>query len=172
MTSRPTRAARVGPTRAGSARWAPLERVGDEVRRELARFGPQAGLAELLRAWPDAVGPATAYNAWPARFQRDGTLVVHTVDSVWAFELGQLEPTIKARLRGLVEGRIRFLPGPLPDLLPEDEVARPSPPEPSPETVAEAARMAASISDEGLRKLVQKAAALGLTRATAGRPLW
>jgi hypothetical protein len=163
---------RRSPRRRVTGAWAPLERVGDEVRRELARFGPQAGLAELIRAWPAAVGAATAYNAWPARFTRDGTLVVHTVDSVWAFELGQLEPEIRGRLGDLVPGRIRFVPGPLPDVLPDDDGRSSRPPEPSAEEAAEAARMAAAIADEDLRNLVQKAAALSLARSAAGRLFW
>ena len=43
----------------------------------------------LLAAWEAAVGPEIARNAWPARFQRDGTLIVHTKDAIWGFELGQ-----------------------------------------------------------------------------------
>jgi hypothetical protein len=160
------------PHRNTAGAWAPLERVGDQVRRELSRFGPQAGLAEVIRAWPPAVGVATAYNAWPARFTRDGTLVVHTVDSVWAFELSQLESEISARLGDLVPGRIRFLPGPLPDVLPDADGRSTRPPEPSAEERAEAARMAAAIADEDLRNLVQKAAALSLARSASGRPFW
>ena len=61
-----------------------------EIRaRALARFGPQAGMAELVERWPEAVGPAIARNAWPARIATDGTVHVNTADSVWAFELGQ-----------------------------------------------------------------------------------
>ena len=39
-----------------------------------------------------------AANAWPARIARDGTLHVNTSSSAWAFELGQLAPTILERL--------------------------------------------------------------------------
>ncbi|MDE3025581.1 MAG: DUF721 domain-containing protein, partial [Acidobacteriota bacterium] len=59
------------------------------MRRELGRFGPQGAIGETVAAWPAAVGPEIARNAWPARFQRDGTLVVHARDSVWAFEVTQ-----------------------------------------------------------------------------------
>ncbi len=55
-------------------------------------------MPEVLAAWPDAVGPMVAANAWPARIARDGTLHVNTSSSTWAFELGQLAPTILARL--------------------------------------------------------------------------
>ena len=45
-------------------------------------------MGALLAAWEAAVGPEIARNAWPARFQRDGTLIVHTKDAIWGFELG------------------------------------------------------------------------------------
>ena len=66
-----------------------MDPLGSEIRAELRRFGPQAGMAELVERWPEAVGAAIARNAWPARIARDGTVHVHTADSVWAFELGQ-----------------------------------------------------------------------------------
>ena len=66
-----------------------LEPLGKEIRDELARFGPQAGMPELLDRWPDAVGEGIARNAWPARIAKDGTVHVNTADSIWAFELGQ-----------------------------------------------------------------------------------
>ena len=53
-----------------------MDPLGDEIKRELARFGPAAGMAELAAAWPNAVGEGIARNAWPARFQRDGVLVI------------------------------------------------------------------------------------------------
>src|SRR5439155_1516441 len=76
-----------------------IHRVGDEVARELARFGVPAGLAPLVEAWPAAVGPEIARNAWPARISRDGTLHVHARSSAWAFGLGQLEGLEPVRLR-------------------------------------------------------------------------
>ena len=76
-----------------------VERLDREIRGELSRFGPQGGMPELLAAWPDAVGPMVAANAWPARIARDGTLHVNTSSSTWAFELGQLAPTILEELR-------------------------------------------------------------------------
>ncbi len=93
--------------------------IGDEVRRELGRFGPQAGLGEVVAAWPAAVGAAVAANAWPARIVRDGTLHVATSSSAWAFELTQLEATVRANLAARLEGdgppALRFAPGPLPE---------------------------------------------------------
>ena len=92
-----------------------MEPLGGEVERELARFGPQGAISRLVEAWPGAVGPDIARNAWPARVQRDGTLVVHAKDAVWGFELGQRAAEISARLhdgalraRALIEaGKVR-----------------------------------------------------------------
>jgi predicted nucleic acid-binding Zn ribbon protein len=77
------------------------------VRGELSRFGPQAGMAELVEAWPAAVGEQIARFAWPARIARDGTVHVHTADSVWAFELGHRAAEIAGRL-GVTS--LRFAP--------------------------------------------------------------
>ena len=71
-----------------------MEGLDGEIRKVLARFGPQAGMPEVLAAWPEAVGPMVAANAWPARIARDGTLHANTSSSAWAFELGQLAPEI------------------------------------------------------------------------------
>ena len=71
-----------------------MERIGDEVKRELGRFGSAGRMAELVAAWPAAVGETVAANAWPARLARDGTLHVHAASSTWAFELQQLEAEI------------------------------------------------------------------------------
>ena len=49
-----------------------MDRVGDAVDRELGRFGPASGMAPVVEAWPLAVGPEIARNAWPAR-HRDET---------------------------------------------------------------------------------------------------
>src|SRR3954467_3614584 len=98
-------------SRRRSWRWR-LEPLGREIRKELAQFGPQAGMPELLEAWPTAVGEAIARNAWPARIAKDGTVHVNTADSVWAFELGQQAKEIAERL-GVA--KLRFQPGPLPE---------------------------------------------------------
>ena len=88
-----------------------MERIRSAVQSELGRFGPAAGMADVVRGWPDAVGEAIARNAWPARIGRDGTLFVNTADAVWAFELQHRAEEIAARAGG---ERIRFVPGPLP----------------------------------------------------------
>src|SRR5438309_222758 len=140
-----------------------FEKLGDDVQRELRRFGPNAGMGEVVAAWPAAVGEEIARNAWPARFQRDGTLIVHTRDAVWGFELGQRAAEISERLPA--RPALRFVPGPLPE--PGSEPTSATPPGPPPATVEQreqAAKWAAEIEDEDLRNLVAKAAALSLAR--------
>jgi hypothetical protein len=147
-----------------------MERLGRDVERELTRFGPQAGLAKIVERWRECVGEAIARNAWPARVQRDGTLLVHTGSSAWAFELTQLEPSIRERLAGLVEGRLRFVPGPLPE--PDAPLSGETtliPPPVGPDERREAASVASSIADENLRKLVARAAAASLAKARSDR---
>ena len=141
-----------------------MEPIGSEVRRELGRFGPAAGMAELVASWPGAVGEAIAQNAWPARIGRDGTLHVHAADAIWAFELGQRAQEIAGRVG--VE-RIRFVPGPIPEPFAEPEAERRSVPRPSREHVRRAAELTAAIDDEELRAAVARAAAASLARAEA-----
>jgi hypothetical protein len=147
-----------------------MERIGPEVKRELSRFGPQAGLGKLVKRWPEAVGEAIARNAWPARVQRDGTLVVHASSSAWAFELAQLEPTIRDRLAELAPPRIRFVPGPLPeaDVAPPAQATQTLPP-PSLEEVRQGHLVASEIDDEDLRELAARAAAASLAKARSDR---
>jgi hypothetical protein len=142
-----------------------MDRVGADVKRELGRFGPASGMEPIVEAWPAAVGPEIARNAWPARLSRDGTLHVHTQDSIWAFELTTRAEEIRARLGEATPRRIAFAPGPLPEPavdLPEE--ARERPPGPTPEHVAKAESLARVIRDEELRKVVAKAAAASLSR--------
>jgi hypothetical protein len=120
-------------------------------------------MGAVLEAWEEAVGVEIARNAWPARFQRDGTLIVHTRDAVWGFELGQRAAEITERLPA--KPVLKFVPGPLPELGSESTQATPqgSPPV-TLEQQERAAEWAASIEDEDLRNLVAKAAALSLAR--------
>jgi Dna[CI] antecedent, DciA len=140
-----------------------VKHLGDDVRRELGRLGPAAGMPEIVAAWPGAVGDTIARNAWPARIARDGTLQVSTVDSVWAFELTSRAAEIAARL-GV--DRVRFAPGRLPEpgmkaREHDSQVAI----QPSAASRAEGERVAAAIEDEKLRKLVARAAAASLEKA-------
>jgi hypothetical protein len=144
--------------------------LGDEVKRELARFGPAGRISDLVEAWPGAVGETVARNAWPARVARDGTLHVNTSDSVWAFELGSRGAEIAGRLG--VE-RIRFAPGRLPEtpaIASESEDRKPR--RPSKSACEEGARLAAGIEDENLRKLVARAAAASLAAGFSDRSVW
>ncbi len=147
-----------------------MDPLGSEIRAELRRFGPQAGMAELVERWPEVVGAAIARNAWPARISRDGTVQVHTADSVWAFELGQRGGEMAERLRaaGCAVPRLRFAPGPLPSA--EEEPAA-APIEASPQDEERARAIASTISHEKLRESVQKAVSLGLARGRGTRPI-
>jgi len=142
-----------------------MDRVGGDVKRELGRFGPASGIAPLVEVWASAVGPEIARNAWPARIARDGTLHVHTQDSIWAFELTTRAEEIRTRLGKVAPRRLSFAPGPLPEPPPTPpEEVRPRPPEPTPEHVAKAESLTRVIRDEELRKVVAKAAAASLSR--------
>jgi hypothetical protein len=147
-----------------------MKQLGDDVKRELGRFGPPGRIADIVEAWPAAVGETIARSAWPARVARDGTLHVNTADSVWAFELTSRAAEIAKRVG--VE-RVRFTPGRLPqaaDTAPE--VAGAGPPQPSESLREEAARLAAGIEDESLRKIVARAAAASLAKGLSDRSFW
>jgi hypothetical protein len=135
------------------------------VKRELRRFGPNAEMGDVVASWPAAVGEEIARNAWPARFQRDRTLIVHTRDAIWGFELGHRAAEISSRLPG--KPALKFVPGPLPEPGAEPPQATPqgSPPA-TLEQVKEAARWASVIDDEELRALVARAAAASLARGS------
>ena len=122
-------------------------------------------MAELLERWPAAVGPSIARNAWPARIARDGTVHVHTADSIRAFELGHRAAEIAGRLE---VPKVRFAPGPLPEPEPE---APPAAVQPTPVDMERARAIASSIEDENLRETVQKAVGFGLARAALDRPV-
>jgi hypothetical protein len=151
-----------------------MERLGGEVKRELGRFGGAGLMVELVAAWPAAVGETVAANAWPARLARDGTLHVNAASSTWAFELQQFESEIAGRLREAVPEaaptRLRFAPGPLPELpAPGLEDAKRPLPQPTLEQAREAHEWAAAIESEELRKSVEKAARMSLASAADGR---
>ena len=132
-------------------------------------------MTELVGAWPDAVGETVAANAWPARLARDGTLHVNAASSTWAFELQQLESEIAGRLREAVPeaapARLRFAPGPLPELPARAAGGRATGLRRSPRSSRRARRTswAAAIDSEDLRKSVEKAARMSLASAADGR---
>ena len=145
-----------------------MEPVGDQIRAELSRVGADSVAAgDAVAAWPVAVGDEIARNAWPARTQPDGTLVVHVRDAIWGFELTQRAAEISERLPG--RPRLRFTPGPVPETV--SEPPPPAPPEVSPEQAREAAQLAAGIVDPELRESVAKAIKAALARAPHDRPV-
>jgi hypothetical protein len=157
-----------------------MERIGESVDKELARSGGGEGatLRELTSVWPAAVGDAVSRNAWPLRVGRDGTLHVATSSSTWAFELDRLSPEIGERLAVLLgpaaPPKLRFRVGPIPEPDgPADGTAEaPSRSlETTPETVSEAAAIAAEVEDPELRELVERAALGSLARARSGRQI-
>jgi hypothetical protein len=147
-----------------------VKHLGDEVKRELGRVTRADAIgviAELVEAWPAAVGETIARSAWPARVARDGTLHVNTTDSIWAFELTNRATEIAKRLG--VE-RVRFAPGRLPDPAGAAlEGYKPAPLKPSESLREEGARLAAGIEDENLRKIVARAAAASLAKGISDR---
>jgi hypothetical protein len=101
---------------------------------------------------------------------RDGTLHVNTSSSAWAFELGQLEAEIRARLGELAPPKLRFAPGPLPEpLTVAADGPRANRSEPTLQDRFEAAELARPIDDEKLRNLVARAAAASLAASRSGR---
>jgi Dna[CI] antecedent, DciA len=120
-------------------------------------------MAPIVEAWPGAVGETIARNAWPARLARDGTLHVHTTDSIWAFELKSRSEEIRERLGAPAPPRLAFAPGPIPEPAEPATVDHAaSPLEPGPEHVAEADSLTRVIRDEELRKVVAKTVAFSL----------
>jgi hypothetical protein len=150
-----------------------MDRLAGDLRRELARLGPGGRIQDVVAAWPEAVGPEIARNAWPARIGRDGTLHVTASSSAWAFELAQLAETILGRLSATLDEplpRLRFAPGPVPEPVAETApVASAGASEPSPEARARAASLAGGIADPDLRELVTRAAAASLARPASDR---
>jgi hypothetical protein len=153
-----------------------MERLDRDVRRALRGLGaPDGGdLAAIADAWPSLVGEQNARRSWPGRIGRDGTLHVHTADSVWAHQLAMLAPEILERLRKRLGAEaspagLRFAPGPLPAPAEVEPGARPRPVEPAPGDRSEAASLTAGITDDELRELVARAAAASLARARSDR---
>lgn len=153
-----------------------MERLEGSVRGALKGAGvPDAGaLADVVRAWPAAVGDAISRAAWPQRIARDGTLVVAATSSSWAFELGLLSEEILAKLAAAVgEGApvaIKFSPGPVPSpAAPVGGADAPTPPEIDDATRLLAEELTAAMTDEQLRETIARAAAASLATTAADR---
>lgn len=145
-----------------------MEPVGEGIREELRRLGADSSAGvDQNDAWLTAVGPEIARNAWPARTQADGTLVVHVRDAIWGFELSQQSPEIAARLPG--RPRLRFVPGPLPEEAPVELPA--TAPAPTPEQVREAEEMTAAIGDRDLRESIANVIRATLVRPVDNQPI-
>lgn len=158
-----------------------MERIGDEVERELARGGSRDAipLHAVTAAWPDVVGDAVARRAWPLRLARDGTLHVATISATWAHELDLLGGEILSRLRAAVGDaapvKLRFAAGPIPEeAAPQDAVSAdaPGPSEVPAEVASEAAAAASAIDDPELHELVVRAARASLAKVRSGRRFW
>jgi hypothetical protein len=146
------------------------EPIGNEVRRELDRFGPEGRMGEIVAAWSAAVGPGIAANAWPARVTRDGTLHVNAASSTWAFELTQLSSSVLERLRAALgadcPSALRFVAGPLPEAGEDVEKLRDrTVPKPTREQLEAGRRMAEPIRDPALREAVERAISASLAAA-------
>ena len=126
----------------------------------------------IVEGWPRSVGPAVARAAWPLRISRDGTLHVACASSTWAFELGRMAPELAGALQrelGLDHvPELRFALGPVPasDLDPAPAPIAPVPGEPE---RSMATAIAADVSDDELRAMIERAIAAALARHRDGR---
>jgi predicted nucleic acid-binding Zn ribbon protein len=81
------------------------------------RVAPDTLLAEVQRAWPEAVGAAIAQHAKPAA-ERAGVLTVSCESSVWAQELDLMSQSILERVNETLRNghitRLRCMAGPPP----------------------------------------------------------
>jgi predicted nucleic acid-binding Zn ribbon protein len=66
-------------------------------------LSPQTLLAEVQRAWPEAVGPSIAAQARPT-IERRGVITISCSASVWAQELDLMAPDILERLNEQLRG--------------------------------------------------------------------
>lgn len=89
----------------------PLSGSLETLAKQLA---PDTVLAEVQRAWPDAVGAAIAQHARPVG-ERAGVLTVSCESSVWAQELDLMSQSILERVNGVLRSgqitRLRCVAG-------------------------------------------------------------
>jgi len=80
-----------------SRRRAPRPATG-AFRAALDRVAPKTPLAAVQAAWASTVGEQLAAVAVPVS-ERDGTVTIECVDSVWAQELNLMQEALLERLR-------------------------------------------------------------------------
>jgi predicted nucleic acid-binding Zn ribbon protein len=76
----------------------PMALALDQIRDDLA---PESLLADVQRAWRDAVGATIAQEAQPTA-ERGGVVTVSCSASVWAQELDLMAPAILERLNRML----------------------------------------------------------------------
>ncbi len=77
--------------------------VGFAIDQARDHWEPETLLAEIQRAWSEAVGAAISAEARPSS-ERGGVLTVSCSASVWAHELDLMAPVIIERLNVLLGG--------------------------------------------------------------------
>jgi predicted nucleic acid-binding Zn ribbon protein len=83
-----------------SRRRAPRPAAG-AFKEALQRVAPKTPLAAIQSAWASAVGERLASVAVPVS-ERDGTLTIECVDTVWAQELDLMQGALLDKLRSEV----------------------------------------------------------------------
>lgn len=85
--------------------------AGEALRSALQRAAPKTRLAAVQAVWEEVVGERLASAARPVS-ERDGTVTIACVDSVWTDELdlmrGQLEAGLRERLGEGAPRALRF----------------------------------------------------------------
>lgn len=151
----------------------PFASIGDVLKDLAPRLGLETRLLELhlTQTWERIVGTQIATHARPGRI-RFKKLSVLVSSSVWVQQLTFLKPTLVQRLNEAAGGqvimdlviRVGDLSEAQADRRRQDqadaEAARPSP---SPERLSEAARQAATIRDEELRRQLTSVMATALS---------
>ncbi len=92
-----------------------LEDIGAILGRALGGALPDARLQAVCAAWKAAAGPLAA-DVWPARFARDGALILNCTSGVLAGDLTMRSEDLLARLReqACELPALRFRVGPVP----------------------------------------------------------
>ena len=78
------------------------EQLADVLRDAIGQAAPDTLLARVQALWPDVAGAAIAAHAAPAA-ESSGTIRIHCEDSVYAHELGLMEPDLRAALNARLD---------------------------------------------------------------------